>query len=126
MHYTDQPSRLEAHKDLSNGVMLFEGGGIVTEAMVDQAFSRVKNAPTTPPHVLIDLRNVAGYDANAVTRAEHLLAGVVAAGVRRIAFVADSPLLHTTAQVLSSGTSAAVRGFHHEPTARAWLQRRAP
>ena len=49
-------------------------------------------------------------------------------GLYRVSLVvrkerASIAAIHTAARVVSSGTSVPIRGFHHERTARAWLER---
>ncbi|MEM6994205.1 MAG: STAS/SEC14 domain-containing protein [Myxococcota bacterium] len=123
MHYTEQPSRLDAHDDGDAGVLRLEGGGFLTATIVEQAFSRMRDEGPVHPNVLIDLRDVAGYDSQAVARARLLLQHAPAFGVRRIAFLASSGAVHAAAQVASSRAEVPLRSFQSERSARDWLAR---
>ncbi len=121
MHYTDQPSRLEPSDDPDAAVLRLEGGGFLTASMIERALDRMRDAGPVQPNILIDLRDVAGYDSAAVAEAHQLLQHAPAFGVRRIAFVASSAAVHTATQVASSRATVPLRSFQSERSARAWL-----
>ncbi|MBL4685291.1 MAG: STAS/SEC14 domain-containing protein [Nannocystaceae bacterium] len=121
VHYTQQPSRLEACNDNDKAVLRLQGGGVLTVTIIEQAFSRMRESQSVPPNLLIDLRDVAGYESHAVACANSLLEHAPAYGVRRIAFLASSGAVHAAAQVASSRAIVPLRSFANERSARDWL-----
>lgn len=115
-HYTEMPSALRGA--MSGGDMLVvQGGGFVTPQMVEETLPLVSRAQG----VLIDLREVSGYDAGCVRRAEDWLAMAQRLGVRRIAFIASSIVFRTAAQLVARRASIEMRTFETESQARRWL-----
>lgn len=122
VHYTQQPSRLEACNDNDDrAVLRLHGGGVLTATIIEQAFFRMRDSHSVPPNLLIDLRDVAGYESHAVECANSLLEQAPTYGVRRIAFLASSGAVHAAAQVASSRAIVPLRSFANERSARDWL-----
>ena len=118
MHYTQEPSRIEArHED---EVLHLRGGGFVTDAMVAEAFREMRDRPRQP-NLLIDVRDVAGWDSRAVARAARLLHKAPELGVQRIAFLASSSAVDLATRMASTRTGVPLRTFDHEHSARSWL-----
>lgn len=121
-HFTQEPSRLDTDADGDAGVLRLQGGGFLTASMVEQAWSQMQKDGAVHPNVLIDVRDVAGYDNSAVQRARTLLRHAPEFGVQRIAFVANSTAVRTATRAASTHSSVALRTFHHERSARDWLE----
>ena len=120
-HFTDEPSRLDAQEDLLGGVFFLKGGGFLTDAMVEDAVGQlVRQRP--PERVLIDLRDVAGYDSRAVQRARHWLHQAPAFGVRRIAFLANSSIVRHATRLASTAADVRLETFDCDRSARDWLR----
>jgi len=79
-----------------------------------------------PGELLVDLRDVAGYESGCAELAHQFLETALQSGVRRIAFVATSAVLRTAARLLLSGSSVRVRFFQDELAAKRWLERDEP
>jgi len=117
VHYTEQPSALRGVLSGCGGTLFIEGGGFLTPTMVEEALSLASSASG----ILVDLREVSGYDADCVRRAEEWLTVARRHGVRRIAFIASSIVFRTAALLVARRTTIDVRTFEHEPEARRWL-----
>ena len=120
MHYTQEPSQIEAHDEAEAEVLRLRGGGFVTDAMVVEAFREMRDRPARP-NLLIDIRDVAGWDSRAVARAARLLHKAPELGVQRIAFLATSAAVDLATRVASTQTGVPLRTFDHEHSARSWL-----
>lgn len=119
-HYTQQPSQL--HTSNAGTTMLeVRGGGFVTREMVHATLDGWKRA-SIPSGILVDLREVAGYEAGCATLAHRWLLRAHTHGVERIAFVASSSVLRTATRLASSAALVDLRIFEDEPAARAWLE----
>lgn len=121
MHYTEQPSSLEARADTEAGVLWLKGAGFLTATMVEEAFARMRKDAPLSPKLLIDLREFSGYEHHAVAQARHLLPHAPKVGVKRIAFVVPSAAVHTATRVISGHAGVPLRSFHSEGSARDWL-----
>ena len=121
-HFTDEPSRLDAQEDLAGGVYFLKGGGFLTDAMVEDAVGQLVRQQKAE-RVLIDLRDVAGYDSRAVQRARHWLHQAPSFGVRRIAFVANSSIVRNATRMASTATDVRLETFDCDRSARDWLSR---
>ncbi len=118
-HYTDDPSNLRA--DLRGFVLRIEGTGFVTRAMVDATLSPYDAERNIPQRVLIDLRNVSGYEDHCVAVATEWLAHARKRGVERIAFVANSAVVRTATDLASQRAGVPLRTFRHDDSAERWL-----
>jgi hypothetical protein len=116
-HYTQQPSQIQTSS--ADTALEVRGGGFVTRKMVHEALDAWRG--TLPPGILVDLREVAGYESGCASLAQRWLLDAHRSGVQRIAFIASSSVLRTVTRVASSGTSVALRIFEEESTARSWL-----
>lgn len=74
-----------------------------------------------PGSILVDLREVAGYESGLAHRAVEWLRSAHHYGVRRIAFLASSAVLRTAIEVAARTSAVKVRMFEHEANARQWL-----
>lgn len=122
--YSKQPARLVVTAE-DRGVLNVRAGGFLTHPMIDDALrpfgldAAVSGA--MPRFVLIDVRDLAGYDRSCGPIARELLSRAHATGVRKIAFVASSAVLRTAARVLAGSATVALRAFEHPTSARRWL-----
>ncbi|MEM9460977.1 MAG: STAS/SEC14 domain-containing protein [Myxococcota bacterium] len=121
LHYTQEPSRLCATSDAS--YTRVRGGGFVTREMLEQALDDLRRTPQTqrPGAMLVDLREVAGYEASCLRPAQQFLHEAVSLGVSRIALVAPSSVMRTASQVAAHPLPVELRTFEHEPSAQRWL-----
>jgi stage II sporulation SpoAA-like protein len=74
-----------------------------------------------PTRVLIDLRDVAGYEAGCAALAHEFLRQSQGQRVQRIAFVASSSVLRTAAKLVSPQAHVRVRVFSDAAAATHWL-----
>lgn len=127
IHYTQQPSQLLSTSGKS--YTRVHGGGFVTREMLEQALDDLRRTPQQqrPGAILVDLREVAGYEASCLRPAHQFLHEAVSLGVSRIAVVASSSVMRTASQVAAHRLTVELRTFEHEPSAKRWLvPRRAP
>lgn len=96
---------------------MVQGGGFVTPQMVEETLPLVSRAQG----VLVDLREVSGYDAGCVRRAEDWLGMARRLGVRRIAFIASSIVFRTAAELVARRAGVEMRTFDSDTQARRWL-----
>lgn len=83
---------------------------------------RASDAQTrVPPRILVDLRNVSGYEAACVAVAQGWLSRASTLGVERIAFVANSSVVRTAAEVVARHVRAPLHTFSAVEAAGAWL-----
>ncbi len=120
-HYTDSPSRLSATSD--HAITRVHGGGFVTCEMLEQTIADVRHAATRPGGMLVDLRDVAGYEASCLRPARQFLRDAPSLGVARIALIASSSVLRTATRLAASSAGVELRTFEHEPHAQQWLDR---
>lgn len=116
-HYTDLPSALSSVLSGCGGVLVVQGGGFVTPQMVEETLPLASKVQS----VLIDVREVSGYDAGCVRRAEDWVGMARRLGVQKIAFVASSIVFRTAAQLLSRRAGVDLRAFASEVDAHRWL-----
>lgn len=117
-HYTQQPSQLRT-SSREPAVIEVRGGGFVTRQMVHETIDEWDGP--LPSGILVDLREVAGYESGCATLAHRWLLGAHRSGVRRIACIASSSVLRTVTRVASSGAEVDLRVFEDESAARSWL-----
>lgn len=98
-----------------------EGAGFVTQSMAEEALAPFV-ADQAPPRVLVDVRNVSGYEAACVGVAQGWLSRATGLGVERIAFVANSSVVRTAAEVVARHVHAPLRTFDAVANAQAWLE----
>lgn len=122
-HYTQLPSELHTACDLRAPVAHVRGGGFLTREMVDATLDQWRGSDDMPTRVLIDLRDVAGYEAGCAALAHEFLRQSQGQRVRRIAFVATSSVLRTAAQLVSPQAHVHVRVFSDANAAQHWLSR---
>lgn len=102
-------------------MLAVRGGGFVTRELIDDALRRFHEDGGVPHRLLIDVRDVAGYDRNCGPVARDLLARAHNLGVRRIAFVASSRVLRTATALVAGRSLVDLRAFEHPASARRWL-----
>jgi hypothetical protein len=117
-HYTQQPSELQTSSP-ETALIEVRGGGFVTRQMVHETLDRWKGV--LPSSILVDLREVAGYESGCAALAHRWLLDAHQSGVQRIACIASSSVLRTLGRVASSRATVALQVFEDEPTARSWL-----
>lgn len=98
-----------------------EGAGFVTRPMAEEALTPFLSAGPVPDSVLVDLRNVSGYEAACAEVAQSMLSQARGFGVRRIAFVANSSILRTAAEVIAQHLQAPLHTFATHEGAQSWL-----
>jgi hypothetical protein len=118
-HYTQQPSELRSSAE--SRVLQVRGGGFVTRQMVKETILGWQD-DALPSGVLVDLREVAGYESGCATMAHRWLLGAHRHGVQRIAFVASSSVLRTATKLVSSAAAVDLQIFDDDVTARRWLE----
>jgi ABC-type transporter Mla MlaB component len=123
LHYTQLPSELHTACDLGAAVAHVRGGGFLTREMVDATLDQWRHAEDMPACVLIDLRDVAGYEAGCAAIAHEFLRQAQGHRLRRIAFVATSSVLRTAAQLVAPQADVRVRVFADASAAQHWLAR---
>lgn len=119
-HYTEEPSSLSTDSD--RAFTRVRGGGFVTREMLEQALQDLHRGGQWLPSMLVDLRDVAGYEASCLHPATQFLHDAATLGLTRIALVASSSVMRTASQVVASALSVELRAFEHEPHAAEWLQ----
>lgn len=120
-HYTQTPSAMRVACDIVDASVRVLGGGFVTRDMVGATLDHWRDGETAPSGVLVDLRDVAGYEQGFAAIAADLLVGIQRCGGRRVALLASSAVLRSAASVVASRTGIQVRCFHDERAAKRWL-----
>jgi hypothetical protein len=127
-HYTQTPSAMRVACDIVDASVRVLGGGFVTRDMVGATLDHWRDGETAPVGVLVDLRDVAGYESGFTAIAAELLEGVRDCGVRRVAILASSAVLRAAARAVadSLGPDRGVRVacFGDERAAKRWLDGR--
>jgi hypothetical protein len=125
-HYTQLPSELKTSCDVQQTFVHVRGGGFLTQDMVVATLDQWTAGESMPSEVLVDLRDVAGYESGCAELAQQFLDTAMRFGVHRIAFVATSAVLRTAAKLVMSGSGVRVRFFADELAAKRWLERDEP
>jgi hypothetical protein len=122
-HYTQEESVLRTftRTDPSRPVLHVHGGGFVTRKMLARTLLSLPNEDFRPREILVDLRDVAGYERDVVRMANEWLRTAHDHGVRRIAFVASSAVVRTAMRLASEHAGVTLRTFTDQEAARAWL-----
>lgn len=123
-HYTQTPSAMRVACDLADAAVRVLGGGFVTRDMLGATLDDWRDGEAAPAGVLVDLRDVAGYESGFAVFAAELLEGIGRCGVSRVAIIASSAVLRTAASVVAPTTGVHVRCFHDERAAKRWLDAR--
>ena len=121
-HYTQLTPHLRTAVRSDGDAAIFEirGGGIVSPAMIERSLGQW-DAGCAPSNLLVDLRDVAGYETGSIRVASRWLDGAEDEGVRRVALLASSAVLATAARLASERSGVALKTFEDEDAARAWL-----
>ncbi len=119
-HFTDLPSGFAI--EVRDHVLWVEGAGFVARPMAEEALAPFIIGQPIPESVLVDLRNVSGYEAACTQVARSLLSQARGLGVRRIALVANSSILRTAAEVIAQHLKAPLRTFNTLEGAQSWLR----
>lgn len=120
-HYTETPSAMRVASDLADASVRILGGGFVTREMVGATLAHWRDGATAPAGMMVDLRDVAGYESGLSAIAAQLLAGARECGVRKVAILASSATLRTAARLAAPRTGIHVRCFADERAAKRWL-----
>ena len=123
-HYTQLPSELETSYDAR--YVHVRGVGFLSRDMVGATLEQWQDQVAMPGQVLVDLREVAGYESGCAELAHEILQTGLRCGVRRIAFVATSAVLRTATRLVASAYGIRVRFFADELAALRWLEREEP
>lgn len=107
--------------DASRPVLHIHGGGFVTKQMLARTLRSLPGHELAPREILVDLRDVAGYESDVVRMASEWLRNAADQGVERIAFVASSAVVRTATRLASEHAGVTLRTFAEEEEARAWL-----
>lgn len=105
---------------MHDGVLRVEGVGFVTRAMTEEAFAPFKGGAGLEPRILLDLRNVSGYEAACVEVAREWLSRARGYGVERIAFIANSSVVRTATEVVARHLHAPLETFDNVDAAQTW------
>lgn len=119
-HFTDLPSGLAI--EVRGRVLCVEGAGFVTRPLAEESLKPFLSPGPVPDSVLVDLRNVSGYEADCTQLAQSMLAQARGFGVRRIALVANSSILRTAAKVIAQHMHAPLQTFESHEGAQSWLE----
>ena len=125
MHFSQNSSAIKAHTDDPDLVTAHLSGFITVSLLREQLTQLESSWSRFPRAVVVDLRQVSGYGAGVPSLARQWLEGARTQGVERIALIANSSVLRTTAHVLSEGLGLTLRCFTCEDTARTWARGRA-
>lgn len=117
-HFTDLLPALRTH--VHDGVLRVEGVGFVTRSMTEEAFAPFAGGSGLESRVVIDLRNVSGYEAACVEVAREWLGQARGYGVERIAFIANSSVVRTATEVVARHLRAPLKTFDRVDAAQAW------
>lgn len=110
---------------MRDDVLHVEGVGFVTRAMTEEALAPfLLGNEDTLGRVLVDLRDVSGYEAECVEIARHWLRRAQTLGIERIAFVANSSVVRTATEVVARHLGAPLRTFATPEGAQHWLETR--
>jgi hypothetical protein len=122
-HYTQEESVLRTftRADPLRPVLHVHGGGFVTRKMLARTLRSLPGDELAPREILVDLREVAGYERDVVRMASEWLRNAHTQGVRRIAFVASSEIVRTATRLASEHTGITLRTFSDHEEAHAWL-----
>ncbi len=107
--------------DAVRPVLHIHGGGFVTKKMLARTLMSLPGDELAPREILVDLRDVAGYESDVVRMANEWLRTARDQGVRRIAFVANSAVVRTATRLASEHAGITLRTFSDQEEARAWL-----
>lgn len=115
---------------MRDGVLHVEGVGFVTRSMVEEALAPLTagtagtagmgSGSALQPRIVVDLRNVSGYEAACVAIAREWLGRARGYGVERIAFIANSSVVQTAVEVVARHLRAPLETFDSIDAARAW------
>lgn len=122
IHYTDAPSGLST--TTADAYTRVQGGGFVTREMLEQTLDGLRPSPGRERlgAILIDLREVAGYEASCLRPARQFLADAASLGVDRIALVASSSVMRWASRLAAGPLPIELETFEHEPSAKQWLE----
>jgi ABC-type transporter Mla MlaB component len=122
-HYTQEESVLRTftRADAKRPVLHVHGGGFVTRKMLARTLRSLPDEEFAPTQILVDLRDVAGYDSDVVQLAAEWLRTARDQGVQRIAFVANSAVVRTATRLASEHAGITLRTFSDHEEAHRWL-----
>jgi len=120
-HYTDAPSGLSTTTRAA--YVRVSGGGFVTREMLEQALEAMRATPQPwrPAAILVDLSDMAGYEASCLAPAHQFLLEATRLGVARIALVTSSSVIRRASQLAAAPLPLEFEAFEHEPSAKRWL-----
>lgn len=90
--------------------------------MLEQTLRDLRHEPERHPAMLVDLRDVAGYESSCLDPAAEFLRDAATLGLTRIALVASSSVVRTASRMAAFASAVELRTFEHEPHATEWLQ----
>ena len=101
-HYTQLTPHVHTrvHRHDDGSVFEIRGGGIVSPAMIERTLGQW-DAGCAPSNLLVDLRDVVGYEAGSIRVADQWLDRAPDQGVQKVALLASSTVLATAAQLAS-------------------------
>jgi hypothetical protein len=123
-HYTQEESVLRTftRADPSRPVLHVHGGGFVTRKMLARTLRSLLVEEFAAREILVDLRDVAGYERDVVRMASEWLRTAHSQGVRRIAFIANSAVVRTATRLASEHAGVTLRTFSDHEEAHRWLE----
>jgi hypothetical protein len=124
MHFSQHSSAIRANS-LDPDLISAHLTGFITAELLQEQLERLEASwDRFPAAVVVDLRQVSGYGSGVPSLARRWLHNAQSEGVERIALIASSSVLRTTAHVLSEGLEVQLRCFLCEDTARTWARGR--
>ncbi|MCH9681421.1 MAG: STAS/SEC14 domain-containing protein [Deltaproteobacteria bacterium] len=107
----------------SESLARVHGGGFVTREMVERVLDELRGAQRGRTRaILVDLTEVAGYEATCLRPAQQFLREASTLGLSRIALVAPSSIVRTATRLAAPALAVELRTFDFEPHAAQWLE----
>lgn len=119
-HYTEEPSRLYTTSSAAHARI--RAGGFVTREMLEQTIEELRRDGHMRHGVLVDLRAVTGYESSCLLAARQFLRDAPRMGLRRIALVGSSSVMHTASRLAAYRAAVEIETFHDDRSAVQWLQ----
>lgn len=128
-HYTQQPSILRRHVEAQREIdgsadheldtTRVVGSGFITVAMLESVLRELEGGEFA--RVLVDLREISGYETGCATLLGRWLQSAHRFGVQRMALVASSSVVRTATRLASQRIRVQLRTFDSDEVAARWL-----
>lgn len=123
-HYTQLPSQLRSETCSTAAVVRVTGTGFVTLAMLEETLRELEQeslATGLAVGLMVDLREIVGYESSCVVRFGEWLESADRYGVQRVAVVAASSVLRTATRLVAGRVDVQLATFDGKAAAQAWL-----